>query len=114
MTSTDVVVLLSTSQAAHRYRCVTHISPRRETSAAVQVRPDAPRIRTWSYTCIAGRRSGRQPLEPRSYSSLVPAVGIVARALNGKPPPNSHSLPAITAEPGALTPRGILARASRC
>ena len=40
---------------------------------------------------------------------LLPVVGIVPGPLNGLPPPNTHSLPPITAEPGTFTPVGIVA-----
>ena len=41
---------------------------------------------------------------------FFPVKGIAAEPRKGLPPPNTHSLPPITAEPGTLTPVGRLAR----
>lgn len=43
-------------------------------------------------------------------SPLFPDLGEAAEPLKGLPPPNIHSLPPITAEPGTLLALGRLAR----
>ncbi len=51
-------------------------------------------------------------LNSRLSHALTPVlldVGIVLGPVKGLPPPKTHSLPAITAEPGTLTPLGIVA-----
>jgi hypothetical protein len=77
--------------AAYRYRYVTHISPRREPAQLAQVRPDAPRIRTWIIHLQRGRSIRiERPLEQRSYSSLVPRYrhcpGTAERKASAKDP----------------------------
>ena len=54
--------------------------------------------------------SGLNSRFSHALTPLLPDVGDVPDPANGLPPPKTHSLPAITAEPGTLTPLGILAR----
>jgi hypothetical protein len=63
-----------------------------------------------SYTCREFVVSGCSSRLNHALTPLFPDVGIVLGPLNGLPPPKTHSLPAITADPGTLTPLGILAR----
>src|ERR1700692_3406845 len=63
-----------------------------------------------SYTCSALVVSGLNSRFSHALTPALPDVGIVPGPLKGLPPPNTHSLPPITADPGTLTPVGILAR----
>src|SRR4051794_32945123 len=63
-----------------------------------------------SYTCSEFVVSGLNSRLSHALTPLFADVGAVLGPVNGLPPPKTHSLPAITAEPGTLTPLGILAR----
>ena len=62
-----------------------------------------------SYTCRALVVSGLNSRFSHALTPVLADVGIVPGPLNGLPPPNTHSLPPITAEPGTFTPVGIVA-----
>ena len=112
LTSTEVVVLtpvypptaiavLPTAVPTGKERCWLSVGP------LVQV------LVAGSYTCRAFVVSGlnsrlNHALTP--VTPLFPDVRAVLGPVKGLPPPKTHSLPAITAEPGTLTPLGILAR----
>src|SRR4029077_8089972 len=63
-----------------------------------------------SYTCRAFVVSGLNSRFSHALTPLLAEVGDVPEPRNGLPPPKTHSLPAITAEPGTLTPEGRLPR----
>ena len=113
LTSTDVVVLLSTQSKPPTATAVSPtFLPAGNQRSWFRCGPMLHAFVPGSYTCSAVVVSGlNSRLSHAPTPPWFPAVGIVPAPLNGKPPPNSHSLPAITADPGALTPRGILARA---
>src|SRR6476661_2878833 len=63
-----------------------------------------------SYTCREFVVSGLKIRFSHALNPLLRDVGIVSGPAKGLPPPKTHSLPAITDEPGTLKPLGILAR----
>src|SRR5215470_16078621 len=107
--STDVVVLLPvypptatavlpTWVPAGNERCWFRLGPLVQLSVA------------GSYTCSVLVVSGRSIRLNHALTPLLPDTGDVPEPRNGLPPPNTHSLPPTTAEPGTLTPLGMLAR----
>jgi hypothetical protein len=107
--STDVVVLLPvypptatavlpTPVPAGNERCWFRVGPLLQLSVA------------GSYTCRMFVVSGVNSRLNHALSPLEPDIGDMPEPRNGLPPPKTHSLPAITAEPGTLTPEGRLAR----
>jgi hypothetical protein len=113
LTSTDVVVLLSTqSKPPTATAVLPTFLPAGNQRSWFRCGPMLHVFVTGSYTCsavVVSGLSGRLSHAPTP--PLFPAVGIVPEPLNGKPPPKTHNSPAITADPGALTPRGRVARA---
>src|SRR4029077_3715074 len=110
LTSTEVVVLvpvypptatalLPISVPAGNERCWFRVGP------LVQLLVAGSNICRVFVVSGVNSRLSHAPTPP-----LLPALGIVSGPLNGLPPPNTHSLPPITAEPGTLTPLGMLAR----
>ena len=108
MISTEVVVLepvypptatavLPTPVPAGNERCWFRVGP------LVQL------LVAGSYTCREFVVSGLKIRFSHALTPVFPDVGDVPDPANGLPPPKTHSLPAITAEPGTLTPLGILA-----
>ena len=90
--------MLPTSVPAGNERCWFRVGP------LVQL------LVAGSYTCSEFVVSGVNTRLSHALNPLLADVGDVPRPVNGLPPPKTHSLPAITAEPGTLTPVGILAR----
>jgi hypothetical protein len=62
-----------------------------------------------SYTCREFVVSGVNTRLSHALNPLLPEVGAVLGPVKGLPPPMTHSLPPITADPGTFTPLGILA-----
>src|SRR4029077_4898540 len=109
LTSTEVVLVvpvypptatavLPTSVPAGNERCWFRVGP------LVQL------LVAGSYTCRAFVVSGVKIRFSHALTPLLAEVGIVSGPVNGLPPPKTHSLPPITADPGTLMPLGRLAR----
>src|SRR5215208_2902229 len=107
--STEVVVVvpvypptatavLPTSVPAGNERCWLSVGP------LVQL------LVAGSYTCRELVVSGCRMRLNHALTPDFADVGMVLGPVKGLPPPKTHSLPAITAEPGTLTPLGMLAR----
>jgi hypothetical protein len=108
--STEVVVLEPVYPPTAT-AVITHISSRRERALLIQARPGGPTVGSriyipqgrWWYRGAAARLN-------HALTPVLPDVGDSARSKEWSATPKTHSLPAITAEPGTLTPLGILAR----
>jgi hypothetical protein len=109
LTSTEVVVLtpvypptatavLPTCVPTGNERCWFNVGP------LVQL------LVAGSYTCRLLVVSGVNSRLSHALTPLLADIGAVLGPVNGVPPPNTHSLPAITADPGTLTPLGMVAR----
>src|SRR5512144_602372 len=108
LTSTEVVVLLPVYPPTATAVLPTPVPAGKE-RCWFSVGPLVQLLVAGSYTCRELVVSGCNSRLNHALTPLFAEVGIVPDPANGLPPPKTHSLPAITAEPGTLTPLGILA-----